>query len=158
MPLVDVINSLHSEDALIWLLTFQDHSGGNVLRACNNNEPMTSRGMTFEAFPFSVKLPPDSGDGRPQNLTITFPNTGRELMRLLREYAPESPPQVKLELVLASAPSTVEKVIDFLQVSGADYDALAVNVQLTATPIFGRKTLMNLYDDDEFPGLHWSLR
>ena len=158
MPLVDVINSISTTDALIWLLEFTDPVSGVKLRAASNNIGINSRGQYYDAFPFTVTLPPDSGDGRPQNVTVSFPNTGRELMRLVREYSPDQPPLVKIELVLASAPNVPEKTIDFLQVIGAQYDALTVTFQLSSTPIFGRKTLLNLYDDYEFPGLHWSLR
>ena len=134
-----------------------DPSSGVVLRAVSNLEAVVSRGQTYEAFPFEVKLPPDDGQ-RIQSLQITFPNVGRELGQLIREYAPDTPPQVKLELVLANSPGTVEKTIDFLRVNSVNYDTLAVTFTLNADLTFGRKTSLATYNGYEFPGLMWGLR
>ena len=158
MPLVDVVYDLHSDDAILWLLTFRDPVSGQELRAVSNLEDVVSNGRTFTAFPFEVTLPPDAGDGRPQSLKIQFPNVGRELMEMVRAYSPDQPPTVKLELVLGNSPNTVEKTIDFLQVISANYDALTISFELSMAPIFGRRTCFCRYDDDEFPGLHWSAR
>lgn len=157
MPLVDLVNDLHSDDALFWLLTFEDPNSNVTLRAVSNLEDVISRGNTYTAFPFDVTLPPDDGQ-RIQNLTLSFPNVGRELMEFVRNYSPETPPNVIVELVLFSDPDTVEKRIDFLQLGTITYDALVVNMQLTTNNIFARKTCYNTYDYANFPGLFFSLK
>lgn len=157
MPLATVVNDLHSDDALLWLLTFRDYTSGLVLRAVNNLEEVTSRTFRYQPFPFELTLPPDDGD-RFQTLSLTFPNAGRELMQLIRKYAPDQPPLVKIELVLANSLDTVEKTIDFLTMTNASYDALAVTITLAPANIFQRKTCQATYNSTEFPGLFFALR
>lgn len=159
MPLVNVVNQLHSDDPLLWLLTVRlpiITANRTVLRAVSNLEDVVSRGETFSAFPFQVTLPPDDGQ-RIQNLIITFPNVGRELMQVVREYRPTQPPEVLLELVLGNNPNVVEKTIDLLTVQSASYDALAVTFTLSGNNSFSRATSAARYDQREFPGLFWAM-
>ena len=157
MPLVTAINQLHGQDALLWLLTFSEPNSNVVYRAVSNLEDVVSRGQTFTAIPFEVTLPPDDGQ-RFQNLQISFANVGRELMQLIREYQPSTPPLVKLELVLSDAPDTVEKTIDFMRLESASYDALSITFTLSGSNIFQRKTCQATYDSWEFPGLSFALK
>ena len=158
-PLVDVVNTPQGDQALLWLLTFTDPEPDNtiVLRAVNNLEAVTSRGNVYEAFPFNVVLPPDDG----QKITafqLSFPNVGRELMQLVREYDPGKNPRVKMGLVLSDTPDVVEKLIDFMTVDSVNYTALDITFQLTSSSIFARKTCTATYNQIEFPGLFWGLR
>jgi len=157
MPLATIVNSPQITDALLWLLTFTDDDTNVVLRAVNNLEAVTSNGELFEPFPFELVLPPDDGK-KPQNLTVAFPNVGRELMTLVREYPPGVHPQVRFDLVLSSAPDTIEKTVDFMEVISVSYDAMAINFQLASSSIFARKTCSATYNQAEFPGLFWGLR
>lgn len=157
MPIQDTVNQQSIDAAFLWLLTFRTHADDLVLRAVNNLENVTSRGRTYHAFPFEIKLPPDDGQ-KPQNVSISFPNAGRELMRMVREFGPELKPQVTLELVLSNNPDVVEKTIDFLAVGSVQYDALVVEFGLIPTNIFARTTCSARYSQAEFPGLFFALR
>lgn len=157
MPLATVVNTLHTDTALLWLLTVREPNNNIVLRAAANLEAVVSRGNTYEAFPFEVKLAPDDGQ-RIQGIQVTFPNVGRELMEVIREYSPETPPGVLLELVLSDAPDTVEKQVDFLRVGSVDYDTLTATFNLIGDLTFGRKTSLPTYSQYEFPALFWSQR
>jgi len=160
MAIANVVNTPMVRETFLWLLTFEDsQEPANVtLRAVNNLEDVTSRGDVYTAFPFQLTLPPDDGQ-KPQSLKLVFSNVGRELMQLVREYAPGfNNPKVKLELVLASAPDTVEKLIDFMEVSSAEYDAKDITFTLSSSSIFARKTCTGTYNQVEFPSLFWSIR
>jgi len=158
MTVANIVNNIEVEDAFFWLLTFTESGGApTVLYAVNNLESVDSRGNTYEAFPFEITLPPDDGQ-KPASLSLTFPNVGRDLMQLVREYSTDFTPEVKLELVLSSAPDVVEKTIDFMRVADVTYDALAITFTLTSSSIFSRKTCTGTYSQVEFPGLFWSLR
>ena len=141
----------------IGLLTFTDYDDNVELRAVNNLEDVISRGNTYTAFPFSLVLPPDDGP-RQQSLSLSFANVGRELMQLVREYAPGKNPKVKLELIESNRPDDVEKLIDFLEVSSVSFDALALTFELSPSSIFARKTCSGTYNQAEFPGLFWALK
>jgi len=162
MTIATVVNNINIDEAFFWLLSFDDYikeEPENLvrLRAVNNLEPIVSRGDTFEAFPFEITLPPDDGQ-KPASLKLTFPNVGRELMELVREFPAEDAPEVKLELVLSSDPDIVEKTIDFMQVADVVYDALSITFTLTSSSIFARKTCTGIYSQVEFPGLFWGLK
>lgn len=157
MPLARIVNTPQVNEALFWLLTFTDPDDGTVLRAVNNLEDVTSRGDVFTAFPFGVVLPPDDGQ-KIASLDLVFPNVGRELMQLVREYEPGLKPKVKMELVLSLDPDTVEKTVDFMEVADVNYDALDITFNLVSSSIFNRKTCTGTYNQSEFPGLFWGLK
>jgi hypothetical protein len=157
MPISPIANLLNSDVAFLWLLTFKSYDGTPALRAVNNLEDVISREHVYTAFPFELTLPPDDGQ-KPTQLSLTFPNVGRELMALVRRYSPERAPQITMELVLSSDPDVVEKKIDFLRVTSAEYDAMAITFTLNSTNIFGRKTCSAIYNQAEFPGMFFSMR
>lgn len=157
MPIATVVNNIKVEEAFLWLLTFTDYNNNVELRAVNDLVDVTSRGNVYTAFPFALTLPPEDGT-KLQSLSLTFTNVGRDLMRLVREYDASQRPQVKLELILASAPDVVEKTIDFLQMGNVNYDALAISFELLPANIFARKTCTGTYNQSEFPGMFWALK
>lgn len=156
MTYATVINSQMSNDPLLWLLTFENYADTVTLYAANNLEDITSRSNVYKAFPFEMVLPPEDGT-KPQSVRLTFPNVGLELMHLIRDQDIDKKPKVKLELVLASAPDKVEKVIDFMEIANVEYDVNAISFELASSSIFARKTLTGKYTQIEFPGLFFSL-
>src|SRR5215203_1946511 len=64
-----------------------------------------SRGETYLYIPFQLSLPEDSEEAGPQAQLI-LQDIDRELIPLIRSAS--TPPQVLMEIVLASAPDDVE--------------------------------------------------
>ena len=155
MPMINQINSMHGEVAYLFLLTITDPESSTVITVVNNLEPVESRGVKYEAFPFSITLPPDTGTA-PAGIKVTTVNVGAELMQILRGTL--DPPKVKLELVLSDAPDVVEKTIDFMVLRNLEYDIESVSFELTSSSIFARKTCTGIYSQNEFPGLLFSLQ
>ena len=157
MPIARVVNTPQVDEALLWLLTFYDYAGGVELRAANNLEDVTSNGLVYTAFPFEIILPPDDGQ-KVMSFSITFPNVGRELMELVRQYEPSKRPRVRIDLILSDDPDTIEKTIDFMEVDSSTYNDLDVTFERTSSSIFARKTCSATYNQEEFPGLFWGLQ
>lgn len=160
MPMINQINSMHGEVAYLFLLTIveanpPDPNNPLVLHVVNNLEPVESRGIKYEAFPFEIVLPPDNG-AAPASVKVKTVNVGAELMEILR--ATLDPPKVKLELVLSNDPDVVEKTIDFMVLRSLEYDINSVSFDLTSSSIFARKTCTGIYSQNEFPGLLFSLQ
>jgi len=160
MPLINRVNEMHGQVAYLFLMTITeanppDPNNPLVLRVVNNLEPVESRGIKYEAFPFSITLPPDTGTA-PAGIKVTTVNVGAELMQILRGTF--DPPKVKLELVLSDAPDEVEKTIDFMVLRNLEYDIESVSFELTSSSIFARKTCTGIYSQNEFPGLLFSLQ
>lgn len=157
MPIHEIINERHTDNPLLWLVTFRTFDDMPVLRGVNNLEDIVSRGKTYKAFPFGLTLPPDDGK-KPTSVTLTISNVGRELIELLRGYSPDKTPQITLELVTGHDPDTVEKNIDFLTIASANYDALQITLTLASHGIFGRPTCSAKYTQAEFPGMFFGIR
>jgi len=158
MPgIATVVNNINVDEVFLWLITFTDYENNDELYAVNNLEDVLSNGQLFTAFPFQLTLPPDDGQ-KPQSLSLTFPNVGRELMHLVREYEAGKTPKVKFDLILASAPDAIEKTIDFMEVGAVEYNVLDIKFNLISSSIFARKTCTGTYNQSEFPGLFWALR
>ena len=155
MPLINRVNDMQGQVAYLFLMTITDPESKTVINVVNNLEPVISRGFRYDAFPFSITLPPDTGTA-PAGIKVQTVNVGAELMQILRGTL--DPPRVKLELVLSDAPDVVEKTIDFMVLRNLEYDVNSVSFDLTSSSIFARKTCTGVYSQNEFPGLLFSLQ
>lgn len=149
------VSANHSDEAIFFLMTIESPELNEQIYAVNNNEAIVSRGRTYEAFPFEVRLPPDDG-GAPKDLQLVTYNLSEDFMDLVRQTT--EPPTVKLELISSRDPDVVEKTIDFMSLGGAQYDALNITFTLIANNFAARKTLQSTYNQAEFPGLFFALQ
>lgn len=153
--MVAEVGANHSDEAIFFLVTITSPQLDSPLYLVNNNEPITSRNQVYEPFPFDLVLPPDDG-GVPKGLTLNTYNLGEEMMDLIRQTT--EPPMFKFEIVSTRDIDTPEKTIDFMEVRGAEYDALSVSFTLAASNWGARKTLQAQYSQAEFPGLFFALQ
>lgn len=149
------VSDEHSDEALFWLMEIDAPEIGEVLYVCNNNEELTSRGRTYTPYPFEVVLPPDNG-GKPAAMKLVTYNLDPRFIDLVRQTT--EPPSVKIELVSSRDMDTPEKVVDFMVLSGAEYDALTITFTLASSNWHSRKTLQATYQQAEFPGLFFALQ
>lgn len=149
------VSANHSDEALFFLMTIQSPELSEDLHVVNNNEAVVSRGVTYEAFPFVIELPPDDG-GAPKDLRLKTYNVSEEFMDLIRQTT--EPPKVKLELVSSRDMDFVEKTIGFMALGGAEYDASEISFTLISNQFSARNTLKNKYAQNEFPGLFFALQ
>lgn len=155
VKMIKEVSDEHSDEAYFFLLEIDSPELNETLYAVNNNEPVISRGQQYEAFPFEVILPPDTG-GAPAALKLLTYNSSDDFIDLIRQTT--EPPTVKLELVSTSDLDTPEKVIDFMTLGAAEYDALTISFTLTSSAWYARKTLQSTYQQAEFPGLFFALQ
>ena len=142
------------EPAFLFLMRINSPELEQPIYLVNNNEEIVSRGVTYEAFPFEVVLPPDDGQ-KPQNLKVITFNVHPEMINAIRQTA--EPPTVLLEMVTTADLDFVEKRIDFMTVVSAQYDALNVTFDLASSSVFSRSTLRGKYTQSEFKGLFFAL-
>lgn len=86
-----------------------------------------SRGDTYEFAPISLVLPDDS-DATPPAIKLVLDNVLREAIPLLRSVS--TPPSVTVEMVLATAPDTVESTWPNFDLVDANYDAGQISIDL----------------------------
>ena len=96
------------------------------IRVVNNHANIVSNGNTYVGFPFEIDLP-DVGNQLPR-VTLRIDNVDRQIVDSLRVIS--SPFDLKLEVLLASQPDTIEASFEGLKAISARYDALTVEAEL----------------------------
>jgi len=109
-----------------------------------------SRGDKFLEFPFTLTLPEDRDD---QTVTarIEVDNIDRVMIQALREA--DSPPAVKIEIVMGKSPDTVEGGPFLFTLQRAEYDALIVSGTLGYDPFMDEAYPADTMSPATFPGI-----
>jgi len=122
--------SAHAQETdEVWLvlLTIEHASLATPIRVVNNTEDITSGGDLFQAFPFRIIPPGEDPDG-PMRASIAFDNVERTAITAIRSLS--SPPLVTIEVILASAPNTIEMSYTGMQLLEAAYDQFEITGEL----------------------------
>lgn len=109
----------NTDEVFLWLLTIEHAASSTVFRLVNNLDDVVSRGNTYMAFPFQFVLPEDDGETLP-TIQISVDNVSLELIDIIRTYG--SGITITSEIILASAPNTVEYSIEDLTLIDATYN------------------------------------
>jgi hypothetical protein len=145
--------ALASSSDVAWLCLLQlwtKPDGSDKLYVVNNSEPVVSRGVTFEPFPFSVLLPADDSDSLPQ-VTLTLSNVDQRLTEYVRGLPVA--PYVVVELVTSSYPDVIEKSLSFLKLVSVTYDAMTITGKLDVDNFLAQKFPAESYTPPQFPAL-----
>lgn len=136
-----------TSEVFIILLTISHPSFDDDIRVASdpfellpvlNVKGVVSRGEEFVFIPFDIKLP-DQTDSNIARATLTVDNISREITAAVRTA--DSSVSVKIEVVLASDPNTVEISIDDFRLNSVTYNAFTVSGELS----------MDYYDLEPFP-------
>ncbi len=115
-----------SATALV-LLTVTGVGIGTPLRFVNNQLDVVSRGNTYLAVAFQVSLP-DERDDAPSRVALSIDNVDRSLVATIRNLV--APPQIAMEIILASVPDTVEAGPFNFSLRNVDYTADTISGEL----------------------------
>jgi hypothetical protein len=110
----------------------------------------TSRGETFDFLPMTLGLPTEAEETEPQ-IQIVLDNVTRDMIPIIRSVT--SPPQVTVELVLASAPDEVEALWPDFDLVNATYDASQVTLDLKVNALTAERFPVGSYTPSGFGGL-----
>lgn len=110
-----------------------------------------SRSQTYLYGGIDVTLP-DEQDGSAPSGKLTIQNVTRDLVPLARSVS--SPPSVKVECVLASAPDTVEASWPVLNMSNLVADASNLTFDLTIDALTTEPFPPLTFAPGSFPGLY----
>ena len=137
-------------EAYLVLLTVSHADLAAPIRASSDGVDTISRGETFTAFPFDITLPEDSETGPPR-AQITIDNVSREIVTAVRLIS--SPADILIEIVLGSAPDTVEVSFEGFEVRNVGWTALTVTADLTVESWIGEPYPHQRFTPAGFPGL-----
>src|SRR5262245_40935514 len=122
------IYGAQTAEVFLPLLTITHPALSPSLYFVSNTQNVTSRGQLYLGWPFEIALPGEFEDQQPV-VQLRIDNVDRRILEGIRMLT--SPPTVTLEVVLASAPDTVEGGPFELTLRGIKYDALAISGSLT---------------------------
>ena len=143
------MNAQATSEVWLVLLTISHATLPTPIRLVNNNEDVVSRGNTFIAFPFEIELPGEDPD-QPPKAMLRIDNVDRRVVQTIRSIT--APPTVTLEVILASAPDTVEVSFTNMTLRNAQYDATTVSGELTFDSIYTEPVTLTM-TPNRFPGM-----
>lgn len=147
---IEAVVSQNTDEVFLFLLTLSHANLSGPIRVVNNTENITSNGNVYTAFPFNLVLPQDDGESLPQvvinlnNVTLEFIDEIRGLSGAL---------DVKLEIILASSPNTIEMSIDGMKTYTINYDAQNIQATCQIEDVLNLSFPSELYLPSNFPGL-----
>jgi len=136
----------------VWLplVTISHADLSSPIRVVANNENITSRGNTFIGYPFEIELP-SQNDQSPGEARLRIDNVDASIVAAIRTIT--GPPTVTIEVILASAPNTVEIALPAMTMRDVSYDAATVEGTLRFEDITV-EPVAALITPQRFPGLY----
>lgn len=152
--------SQESSEVPIYLLTITHPSLSETIYLSTNpterysTDPLgyrtVSRSINFLYAIMDLTIP-DEQDKSPPASKLTIANVARDLIPLARSVS--SPPQVKIETVLASDLDAVEMTLPALDMSNLQYDANQLVFDLTMDSLVTEPYPAGTFSPAYFPGL-----
>lgn len=139
-----------SDDPFLALFTLNHPSFAAPFRLVNNSEDIISRGETFQFYPVSVVLPDDNTESARQ-VRLRLDNIDLTIISELRKVT--TPISVKLEMVLASDPDTVQYSLDELSLRNISYDLNYINATLALDDFLSVGLTSERYTATRYPGI-----
>ncbi len=139
-----------SEDVFLTLLTLTHPSFAGPIRLVNNSVDIISRGQTFTAFPFKLRLPVDDGESA-REVSIEFDNVSLEILDELRTVTTSI--EVKMEMVLASIPDEVQISIEELKIQAVNYNKQVISARLFLDSFLTTELNSEIYSPTLYPGI-----
>lgn len=120
---------LSQETGEVWLATLKiDHADmATPIRVVNNTEDIVRADGTYIAFAFDITIPGDTEEEVPE-VRLKIDNVDRMIVDEIRSLV--GPPDVTLEIILASSPDTVEAGPFNFKLQDVSYNDLTVSGRL----------------------------
>lgn len=147
---IEAVVSQNTDEVFLFLLTLSHQDLTTPIRVVNNTEYIISNGNVYTAFPFDLVLPQDDGQSLPQ-VVITLSNVNLEFIDEIRGL--NGALDVKLEVILASSPDTIEMSIDGMKTYTISYDAQNIQATCQIEDVLNMTFPNELYLPSNFPGL-----
>ncbi len=139
-----------SSDPFLALITLSHSSFSSDIRLVNNTKDIISRGLTFVAFPVSLRLPVDDGE-RVREVSMELDNASLDLINSFRSITTQI--GVKIELILASIPDQVQMSLEDLKINTISYNKTKISANLIIDNFFNTEMTSERYGPQNFPGL-----
>lgn len=151
-----------STNPVITLLTFSGTGIATPVRLCDqfltrisetDSEVMyglTSNGNSFYYLPFNISLPTEEFAAAPR-CVLTLQDVTRYLTTTIRNIS--NPPSVQIDIILASAPNTVEITFGAFSMTNIRYNANTITADLVIESLEIEPFPAHSFTPNYFPGL-----
>ena len=154
------VNAASVDTAFIVLVTVSHSSFTDDIRVASDPyedlptagvRGVISNGDEYLHCPFTIELPAqdDSGVARAR---ISIDNVDRTVVAAARSA--DSPVSIKIQIVLSSAPDTVEVLVDGFRLEAVEYDALTVSGEISVEYFDLEPFPKGRFNPSEWSGLH----
>jgi hypothetical protein len=137
-------------EVFLQLVTITHEDLASTLYFVNNTVDIVSRGNTYLGWPFQITLPDEREDTMP-TVQLVIDNVDRRIMEGIRLLP--SAPALRLEVILASDPDTLEAGPFNFTVRGVEYDALVIQATLAPEDLLNEPAIAYTFAPKDFPGL-----
>jgi hypothetical protein len=144
------IYAQQTDKVFLALLTISHSDLAGPIRVVNDLVNLTSRGDHYLAFPFQIVLPEERDDQLGQ-VQLSIDNVDRTIVEAVRTIS--SPASIRLEIVIADQPDTVEAGPFDFTLRNVEYDALTVTGTLMYEDILNEPVPADSFTPNFFPGL-----
>lgn len=139
-------------EVFLVLLDLEHPNFSSTIRVCNNDLAIVSRGYTYVPFPFEISLPDETEDSPPR-VSLKIDNVDRRVVTEIRSVVSGSPVTVRLFVVVASSPDTVEAGPFEFSLRDVQYDATKVEGTLLFEDVLNESFPSESFTPARFPGL-----
>ena len=106
---ITAINSQETDKVFLTLLKLYDPATVpqfSPIYCVNDAYPVTSNSITYQPFPFKLRLPDDQVDGAIRQVQLQIDNIDRSITQVIRSTT--NVPWVELRIIIAQTPNVVE--------------------------------------------------
>ena len=125
-------------------------TGIATIYVCDDAVDVVSRGDTYLAFPFRIDSPPENED-KLEASSLIIDNVDQQIVQAVRLIT--APMRVEMEVVLASAPDTVELGPVRFSLREVRYDALTIQGRLLHEDVLNEPFPADAFTPGSYPGL-----
>ena len=144
------MQELSSDAAFLVLLTIDEEQLDEPIRVVNNTENIESRGDTYYAFPFGVKMPTTGGESLP-TIRLTIDGVDQSIIQAIQ--LAKGRPEVTMEIIESTAPDDVEVGPMIFSLESVEAGAISVSGELTFEDAVNATYPAHRFDPATAPGL-----
>lgn len=147
---INAMMDQETPETVLLLLTIEHDDLPSPLRFVNDAVDITSNGLVYIGFPFSIVLPDDDPDKVPE-AKLEISNTDRRIVEAIRSLS--TAPYATIQVVLASQPDIVETTIPRMRLRAVEWDVATVTGTLGYEDVLNEQFPGRAFTPDIHPGL-----
>lgn len=149
---VQAMTAQHTTDLYHALLEIT-HSELTSIRIVNDLNDTISNGVTYNAFPFSVILPPDSEENQPV-IRVVLDNVTREIIEEARTIAgSRERAKANLKIIEFTDPDAVLISYEDYEIINLNYNAQTVTFDMVIESFLTEPFPSKVFNPSDFPGV-----